>query len=160
RPRPRPHRRAFRRLQRRLRRSRARGRSMKFLAMKFLAMKFLAMKFLGLAAFAIGLGVLVWLVMRFGVGPILHAMEKLGVAGLLVLAIIHLPAFLVTGLSWWRFAHTAPNARPHKFIWGRLLRDGAAEVLPLSQVGGFVIGARAVSLQGVPGTAVAIAMLS
>jgi putative membrane protein len=34
------------------------------------------------------------------------------------------------------------------FIWARLVRDGAAEVLPLSQIGGFVLGARALVLAG------------
>jgi putative membrane protein len=35
------------------------------------------------------------------------------------------------------------------FIWGRGVRDSASEVLPFSHVGGIVIGARAVALNGV-----------
>jgi len=42
------------------------------------------------------------------------------------------------------------------FVWARLMRDSAAEVLPLSQVGGYVLGARALVLHGV-GAAVAVA---
>src|ERR1700723_4613347 len=34
-------------------------------------------------------------------------------------------------------------------VWGRMVRDAAANCLPFSQVGGFVFGARAVTLHGV-----------
>jgi len=36
-------------------------------------------------------------------------------------------------------------------VWARLLREAASELLPFTQVGGFVIGARAAAIQGVPG---------
>ncbi len=49
-----------------------------------------------------------------------------------------------------------PGAAPAKFIWARLVRDGAAEVLPFSQVGGYVFGARALTLSGVSGFFAAI----
>ena len=37
-------------------------------------------------------------------------------------------------------------------VWARLLREAASELLPFTQVGGFVIGARAAALQGIPGS--------
>ena len=37
------------------------------------------------------------------------------------------------------------------FLWGRLIRDAGAEVLPVSQMGGCVLGARVVALAGVSG---------
>lgn len=39
--------------------------------------------------------------------------------------------------------------RPWVMIWGRMVRDASANCLPFSQVGGFVFGARAVTLHGV-----------
>jgi putative membrane protein len=42
------------------------------------------------------------------------------------------------------------------FIWGRAVRDSAGELLPFSQIGGLVIGARAVVLRGI-GRPVALA---
>jgi putative membrane protein len=36
------------------------------------------------------------------------------------------------------------------FFWARLVRDSGAEILPLSQLGGFVMGARAATTSGVP----------
>jgi putative membrane protein len=35
------------------------------------------------------------------------------------------------------------------FVWGRMVRDAASNCLPLSQLGGFVFGARAVTLHGI-----------
>jgi putative membrane protein len=40
-------------------------------------------------------------------------------------------------------------ARPWVQVWGRMVRDASANCLPFSQVGGFVFGARAVTLHGV-----------
>src|SRR5262249_40409677 len=40
-------------------------------------------------------------------------------------------------------------------IWGRLVRDAGSELLPLSQIGGYVLGARAMTFAGVSGTAAA-----
>src|SRR5439155_20384166 len=37
-------------------------------------------------------------------------------------------------------------------VWGRFVRDSGSELLPLSQIGGYVLGARAVALAGVDGT--------
>ncbi len=34
-------------------------------------------------------------------------------------------------------------------VWARLLREAASELLPFTQIGGFVVGARAATLQGV-----------
>jgi len=53
---------------------------------------------------------------------------------------------VVMGLAW---GALYPD-RHAVFIWGRLVRDGAAEVLPLSQIGGFVLGARAMVLAHIP----------
>jgi len=37
-------------------------------------------------------------------------------------------------------------------MWARLVRDSGSEALPLSQVGGYVLGVRALALAGVPAT--------
>jgi putative membrane protein len=39
--------------------------------------------------------------------------------------------------------------RPWVQVWGRMVRDASANCLPFSQVGGFVFGARAITLHGV-----------
>jgi len=52
------------------------------------------------------------------------------------------------GLAW---RALVPYTPAWVFVWGRLIRDAGSEVLPLSQMGGTVLGARAVSLAGVSG---------
>ena len=56
------------------------------------------------------------------------------------------------GLAWWRLLRVG---KPRTFIWARLVRDAGSEVLPLSQIGGYVLGARSVIVQGIGGIGVA-----
>lgn len=114
------------------------------------------MKFLGALAFAAGLAVLGWLLVHFGTAPIAAAWATLGFSGLAIVVAAHLPIAVFLGLAWWSLGRDIPGATPRKFIWARLVRDGAAEVLPFSQVGGYVFGARALALSGVPGFFTAI----
>ncbi len=78
---------------------------------------------------------------------IAQAFVSLGLGGFAVIVAVHLCLMGVMGLAWGVLARGQADAR--WFIWGRLVRDGAAEVLPLSQIGGFVFGCRAVVLAGV-----------
>jgi putative membrane protein len=77
---------------------------------------------------------------------ILHAFRTLGLVGFAALVGIHMTLIALMGICW---SVLGSGARL-PFIWGRLVRDGAAEVLPLSQIGGFVLGARALVLAGIP----------
>ncbi|HEY4125864.1 MAG TPA: lysylphosphatidylglycerol synthase domain-containing protein [Rhizomicrobium sp.] len=114
------------------------------------------MKFLGALAFAAGLGVLGWLLVHFGTAPIGAAWSTLGFSGLAIVVAAHLPVAAFLGFAWWSLGRDVVGAGPLKFIWARLVRDGAAEVLPFSQVGGYVFGARALTLSGVSGFFAAI----
>jgi len=60
-----------------------------------------------------------------------------------------LALFVVLGSAWFALIPRSCAADVETFIWGRSIRDSAAEVLPFSQFGGFAIGARAVMLRGV-----------
>jgi putative membrane protein len=57
--------------------------------------------------------------------------------------------FVVLGLAWDAITPPREARRPWIFVWGRMVRDAATNCLPFSQVGGFVFGARAVTLHGV-----------
>ena len=97
---------------------------------------------------AIGLTVLVE---RVGVGAIAEAMRTLGWIGFVAIIAFHLAVIALVGVAWWLQASDRSEGRLRCFVWGRLIRDSAGETLPFSQVGGFVMGARAASLCGVPG---------
>ena len=71
-----------------------------------------------------------------------------------MIVVFHLALTALLGVCWYLLA---PQSAPLRaFVFGRFVRDSGSEILPLSQVGGFVMGARAAVLLGLPG-AVAIA---
>jgi putative membrane protein len=109
--------------------------------------------------FAAGLAASVWLVLHLGLKPVGHALATIGVGGILLVTLAHLPTLAALGVSWWLLARDAAGAQPAKFIWGRLMRDAGGELLPFSQVGGFALGARAVSLAGVSGVEATVTSL-
>jgi glycosyltransferase 2 family protein len=94
-------------------------------------------------AFVFGVAVAAAATIYVGTGAVVHALEGLHVTGLVAIALVHLPIGILMGLAWWLACGVEPPAPPSRFIWGRFVRDAAAEVLPFSQLGGFVLGVRA-----------------
>jgi putative membrane protein len=88
---------------------------------------------------------------RVGVGAIGGAMRTLGWTGFAAIVAFHLGVIALTGFAWSLLARDRTEGRLRCFVWGRMIRDSAGETLPFSQVGGFVMGARAASLCGVAG---------
>ncbi len=107
------------------------------------------MRLIPVAAFAAGLALLVALVWTGGAAAILHSAASVGVGGFVGITAFHLALMGLMGLAWWLLESTGIRRWP-LFAWGRMVRDSAAEVLPLSQLGGYLLGARAVVLVGVP----------
>ncbi|HEY1259611.1 MAG TPA: lysylphosphatidylglycerol synthase domain-containing protein [Stellaceae bacterium] len=108
------------------------------------------MRLVPFVAGAAGLALIATLVAHAGLGAVASALFAVGWLGFGSICLIHLVLIAVMGIAWWALL---PRERPWALIWGRLIRDSGAEVLPLSQVGGFVLGARAAMLAGVSGTA-------
>jgi putative membrane protein len=85
----------------------------------------------------------------FGFAPVAHVLFAVGWAGFAALVACHLAIIACLGFCWYLLA---PRAAPlGAFVWGRLIRDSSAELLPLSALGGFVLGARATMLLGLSG---------
>jgi putative membrane protein len=97
----------------------------------------------------IGMAVMAVLVGYFGAGAVMRSLVAVGGAGFVAICAIHLTLTAGTGLAW---RALLPGARTGTVIWARLVRDSGSEALPLSPVGGYVLGARALALTGVPGT--------
>lgn len=110
------------------------------------------MKLWSVLAAAAGLGVIVLLIGHFGLDAVTRSLLAVGLFGFALICLIHLGLIAVMGVAW---RALLPGTRLWASIWGRLMRDSGAEVLPLSQVGGYVLGARAVVFAGVSGTAAA-----
>src|SRR5436305_11273237 len=110
------------------------------------------MKALPILAAVLGIGVMLALVGYFGAGEVFRSLVAVGGVGFAAICAIHLALMVVMGFAW---RVLMPRAPSWVAIWGRLVRDSGSEVLPLSQVGGYVLGARALALAGVTGTAAA-----
>lgn len=107
------------------------------------------LKLLSLALLVLGVMAATLLVGWYGLDRILAAVLSVGLGGFLLYAAWQAATFVILGIAWW--AIVPPGYKNLSiFIWGRMVRDAAASCLPFSQVGGFVLGARAVRLCGVP----------
>jgi glycosyltransferase 2 family protein len=84
----------------------------------------------------------------FGFTAVGRTLLAVGWPGFAVIVSYHLGVIGFLGLCWHILARGSGSAL--SFMWGRLIRESGAEVLPLSQVGGYIMGARAASLLGVP----------
>jgi glycosyltransferase 2 family protein len=114
------------------------------------------MKSVSIGGAIAGLAVIGGLVAYFGAVAVLRALFAIAWGGFVAVCLIHLGLIVVMGLAW-RVLMT--DARAWVFIWGRFVRDAGSEVLPFSPMGGCVLGVRAVTLTGVPGTAAAGSMI-
>jgi glycosyltransferase 2 family protein len=99
---------------------------------------------------ALGLTFAAYLVFYVGYNEVLSAVLAAGWGGFLLLTAFALALFPVLGAAWHVLAGGDARHSFAAFLWGRFVRDSAAEILPFSQVGGFVIGARAAILKGIP----------
>jgi putative membrane protein len=98
-----------------------------------------------LAALA-GLAVTMWLVFNIGLAAVSNAIAAVGFGGFGLLCVFALATFVVLGAAWFALMPSAPF---WSFVWGRIVRDAAGEVLPFSQLGGILVGVRALILRGI-----------
>src|SRR2546430_11378298 len=98
---------------------------------------------------ALGLALALYLVTYVGLGAVLAAAVRVGWSGFAILCLYAVGLFLILGAAWCVLAPDSSPTRLWVFVWARMVRDAAAEVLPFSQLGGIVLGARAAILHGV-----------
>jgi putative membrane protein len=104
--------------------------------------------FSAVAALA-GIALIAGLIAHFGFAAVTRTLFAVGWQGFAAVCAIHLGLVAAMGIGWGVLMPGTPLWVP---IWGRLVRDSGSELLPLSQVGGYVLGARAVTLAGIAGT--------
>ena len=100
-------------------------------------------------AAVIGLMIATGVIAYFNAGKVLAAVAPIGWGGFLTVIAAQLALFLPLGLAWWVVDPQEAFAKSPVFMWGRLAREAASDVLPFSQVGGLVISARCAVLGGV-----------
>jgi putative membrane protein len=100
-----------------------------------------------------GIALLAGLALWAGLPAIGRAFATVGLGGFSLVVLIHVPLIALLGAAWWSIGRTNPRASLPSFIAARLARDGVAELLPFSQVGGFAAGVRVLSLSEIPARA-------
>ena len=94
----------------------------------------------------------------FGFAPIGKAILSVGGGGFALFCTWQMVTMALLGFGWWTVAPETERNLP-ALIWGRMVRDSAGCCLPFSQVGGFLLGARAASLHGLSWGVVTISMV-
>ena len=103
-----------------------------------------------LLATMIGLALAVWTFGWAGIGSVAAIAERMGAGGFLVYCLWSCGVFVVLGAAWLAAAPREPVGRIWRFAWARAVREAVADLLPLSQIGGIVVGARTLIVAGVP----------
>jgi glycosyltransferase 2 family protein len=98
-----------------------------------------------------GLALAAYLILYVGLGAVLAAIAAVGWGGFAILCLYGAALFGLLGVAWFVIIPARSKGDLATFVWGRAVRDSAGEILPFSQVGGMVIGARAVMLRHVSG---------
>jgi putative membrane protein len=106
------------------------------------------MKRLSYILAVVGVLIALCLVSYFGFGNVVSAVGRVGWADFGLIVLWQLALFIILGAAWDVITPIAGPRRSWILIWGRMVRDASANCLPFSQVGGFVFGARAVTLFG------------
>jgi glycosyltransferase 2 family protein len=111
-----------------------------------------------LGGLAGGTALIAW----FGAGAILGALGALGAigwGGFVLVCAFHFCLIVLNGVAWHALLPDEPAGRWPIFVWARLVRTAAAEVLPLSQLGGPAAGIRLAILHNVPGAMAAASVI-
>ncbi len=97
-----------------------------------------------------GLVAAIWAIGTIGLGALAHATLRLGLSGFILFCVASLGLTLVLGAAWLASMPGQPLRQIGLFAFARLAREGANDLLPFSQVGGLVIGARTLTGAGLP----------
>lgn len=96
-----------------------------------------------------GIAVITALIVYYGVGDVAKALVSVRYQDFGLYIAAQLGITLGLGLCWRMLLRSRRRGNYWLCVWGRLVRDATGEFLPFSQVGGYVLGARVITLHGV-----------
>lgn len=96
-----------------------------------------------------GLAVAVWAFGETGWEGVIKSLGRIGPAGFFLFCLWFLGVFLLLGAAWLSAAPGEPAGRLWQFTWARMVREAVSDLLPLSQLGGAVLGGRTLSSHGI-----------
>jgi putative membrane protein len=86
-----------------------------------------------------------------GFGAVFSSLAAVGWGGFAFLCAYAALPYAILGTAWFVLIRGVAISQWGTLVWARLLREAASELLPFTQVGGFLIGARAAAIQGIDG---------
>lgn len=107
----------------------------------------------------VGVALATALVAWFDADAILTTLVAIGWGGFVLVCAFHFCLIAINGIAWHSLTPGEPARRLPVFVWARLVRTAAAEVLPLSQLGGPAAGIRLAILHNVPAAVAAASVI-
>jgi putative membrane protein len=104
----------------------------------------------GMVAWLIGIAALIALTVWSGPAAVAHAVASVG-WGILLVVTVRAVTVIVAGAGWWLLFPARQRPKLGVCVLLRFIREGANVLLPLTQVGGDLIGARLLVFFAVPG---------
>lgn len=112
------------------------------------------MKHGAIVAALIGVALAVYVILHIGPGAVIDAILSVGWGGFAIIYLYGFVTIAVLGVAWYLLVPSDERLPVGAFVIARQIRDSAGDILPFSQIGGIVIGARAIILRGMsPSTA-------
>lgn len=107
------------------------------------------LKYLALVLTVIGLAAAVWLIGATGWQQVIAGAASVGAPGFLALMAWTGLNLVILGAGWLAVAPGVARRQLGIFAWARTTREAATDVLPFSQFGGLVVGARTAIAGGI-----------
>ncbi|WP_404368095.1 lysylphosphatidylglycerol synthase domain-containing protein [Sphingomonas sp. MMS24-J45] len=113
-----------------------------------------------LLATVIGLAVAAATIGSVGLNQVTTAMATIGWLGMASFVLWSGGVLGLLGMAWVSVAPGQPAHRAPLFVWARTTREAATDILPFSQLGGLVVGARTLAAFGVPQPVIYASMIA
>jgi putative membrane protein len=113
-----------------------------------------------LLATIVGLVVAIGTVGTVGLRQVLGAMGSIGWIGMASFTLWSVGVLGLLGMAWLAVAPGQSADRLGWFVWARTTREAATDILPFSQLGGLVVGARTLAAFGVPQPVIYASMIA
>lgn len=107
--------------------------------------------FLAVPTLTAGSAAITLFVAHYGLRTIGNSLLEVGWSGFIAVVAFHLAIVVLCGAAWFVLVPHADRPAMWPFVLGRLVRN-SSEIVPLTHVGGFIMGARAAAVAGVSGS--------
>jgi len=107
-----------------------------------------------------GLVATAWIVGSIGAAQVLASVLSVGWPGFIAFCLVSVAVLTVLGGAWLAVTPGSPPGQLRHFVWARAVREGATDVLPFAQLGGLVVGGRALAGHGIPDDTIYASMVA